>query len=149
VVATIRGEFDSPPAYDAADGDVYVANGTNVSVYNGTHLVATLPAGAPLSVAFDSENSYVYVSADVPYSADEGFVEAYQGTELMGNVSTGLGPSALVDPRDGYVYVTSDNVTNPQGEDGLVTVIDGVAPIASITVTSASSQPDVKYALAA
>jgi hypothetical protein len=136
LVATIPLQGNpTSPVYDPANGEVYFVNSNNVSVLNGTTLMANLSlSNPPDSITVDTENGFLYVMGVIPYSADRGVVEVVSDGRQIATISTDLGPSGLFDARNGYVYVASDNVTNPYGQDGLVTVLDGTSVLASITV---------------
>ena len=99
VVATVplRGNPFSP-IYDSANGEVYFVNSNNVSVLNGSTLLANLSiSNPPLSMAFDPYNHFVYVMG----SAGEGVVEVISGGRQIATIPTGPSPSGLCDPSNG------------------------------------------------
>jgi YVTN family beta-propeller protein len=117
--------------YDAADGDVYVACATgNVSVLNGTKLVATIPVGGatPETIypIYDPTNGFIYVTNR------DGTVDVLSGTTLHATVPVGYSPwSATYDPVNGYVYILnagSDNVSVLSGTEVVGTVTGVGAP---------------------
>jgi len=141
VVATIPLHGNpSSPVYDPTTGEVYFVNSDIVSVLNGTTMMANLSlSNPPVSITVDTENGFLYVMGVTPYSADRAVVEVVSDGRQIATISTDLGPSGLFDPRNGYVYVASDNVTNPYGQYGLVTVLDGTSVLATFTVGTDSS----------
>ncbi len=130
-VASIQvGDAPRGSAYDAADGDVFVASTAtgNVSVVNGTSVVATIPTGGssfPCYVAYDPQNQLVYV-------ADSGTsnVTVFNGTTTVANIATGGDAcDIVVDPVNDYVYV-------PTPLDDNVTVLDGTDLVGTVNVGS-------------
>ncbi len=110
-------------AYDRANGDVYVADGTdNVSVIHGATVVATVPTGnGPNGAAYDSKNGEVYV-------VNEGSLDV---TVINGTTNSAAGRIAPVEPgpgvtfdsANGMIYVCS-NVAQAS-QSNFVTAVNG------------------------
>jgi len=142
VIATIPLKVNpTDPIYDSANAEVYFVNGDgNVSVLHGTTLLPNISLANPVtSLEFDPVNGFVYAMGLVPHSVDRGVVEVVSDGRQIANVSTDLGPTGLFDPFNGYVYVASYNLTNPYGQYGLVTVLNGTSVLGSFTVGTESA----------
>ena len=91
-------------AYNASNGYVYVTNNNtnDVSVVNGTQLVARVPAGTgPLDVIYNSSNGRIYVANE-----DSDNVSVINGTNKELDIAVGNRPVNLAyNPQNGYVYV--------------------------------------------
>ncbi len=122
VVATVPvGSDPEGDAYDATNGDLYVANegDNNVSVIKGSTntVVATVSVGTePVGVAFDATNGDVYVTNFGGYvvSVINGSTNALVTTVPVGSEPIGV----AFDATNGDVYVAN-------ADGGTVSVIDG------------------------
>ena len=133
VVVTVPVPIGSGPfgvGYDSGNGYVYVANegSSDVSVINGTTVVATVPVGSePGGVAYDSGNGYVYVANSAWFSDT---VSVINGTTVVATVPVGTNPwDVAYHSGNGYVYVANTGSNN-------VSVIDGTAVVATVPVES-------------
>ncbi len=110
--------------FDDGDGDLYVSNSGsgNVTVVNGTAVIASIPVGPlPYEEVYDPSNQDVYV-------ADNTTVTVLHGTTVVATVPVGAQPGPLVwDSRNGFVYVAN-------WDSGNVSVINGTTVIASLNV---------------
>ena len=136
VLASVKvGSTPMMAAYDSANGFVYVANtnSNNVSILNGTSLVATVDTGialvgSPTYVLYDPGNGFVYVVDRYYFEGKVGAVSVLNGTSLQSTVLVGILPdSATYDASNGLVYVTDRG-------SGNVTVLSGNRTVANITV---------------
>ncbi|MDE1880709.1 MAG: hypothetical protein KGI89_09195, partial [Euryarchaeota archaeon] len=97
-------------AYDAAKGEVFVADSgsANVTIINTTtyRTVGSIPVGgSPMAVALDPLNGYLYVTDTVSGST---VVVDTSTDSVVGSVPVGLGPVALLfDPITGNVVVAN------------------------------------------
>src|SRR5207253_1475457 len=123
-VATIPvGGDPSGVAYDSGNGYVYVADqgANNVSVIDGTTVLATVPVGSgPHGVAYDRANGYVYVA-----NSYSNTVSVINSTKVVTTIPVGSYPAGVAyDSGNGYVYVAN------QGSN-TVSVISTFMPPAS------------------
>ena len=131
----------APPAFDPANGDVYVPSefgfvggGDPVTVINGTsyRIVATLWVGGYPSVpAYDPVNGELYVSNYYPGTGDN--VTAISGTSntIVANIPVGVEPlEAAIDTANGNAFVAN------YGSDNL-SVISGAtnSVVANVNIT--------------
>lgn len=114
-----------------ANGLVYVVNegSNNVSVINGTKVIANIPVGSlPVSVAYNPYNGYVYV-----VNLESFTVSVINGTKVIANVEVGQYPGEILyNPINHYIYVAD------QGSNDVV-VINGTKVIARVPVPSGPS----------
>ena len=136
VLASVKvGSAPSFAAYDPGNGYVYVANtnSNNVSVLNGTTLLATVntgsaAVGSPDYVTYDPANGWVYVVDRYYFEGTVGAVSILNGTTLLATVLVGQLPVAAVfDAANGFVYVADRGSNN-------VTVLDGNRTVGNLTV---------------
>ena len=120
------GTHPRSAAYNRENGYVYVLNyySNNVSVINGTKVVATISVGSnSSSAAYDSRNGYVYVSN---YGSNN--VSVINGTKVVATINVGSAPTfATYDSGNGYVYLLNSGSNN-------VSVINGTKVVATISV---------------
>lgn len=141
------------PAYDPDNGFVYVPNSVsdNVSVLNGTQVVATIPVGSvPLYANFDPMNGYMYITNDnnncYPGECnDVGNVTVLNGTSVVGTAGVGLFPSEPTIGANGYLYVPNAGSCDPYSyvagcDSANVTVINGTTVVANVSVGSGPFQ---------
>ena len=121
--------------FDPADGYVYVLNyglSNNVSVLQGTSIVASIPVGySPRWAVYDPVHRWVVVA-----NTKSGNVSMIQGTSVVATVPVGTDPGLpAYDVRDGFVYVpnsASDNVTILNGTAHVADVGAGAGPQAAV-----------------
>ncbi|MCI4345502.1 MAG: YncE family protein [Thermoplasmata archaeon] len=120
------GSWPEGAAYDPTNGYLYVANSgsNNVSVINGTKLIATVGAGSsPVSVTYDGTNGFVYVS-----NSGSPNVTVINGTKSVGSVAVGPNPTTTAyDARNGYVYV-------PVNGTNRVVFLNGTSIVGNVSV---------------
>ncbi len=113
VIASLSvGKNPLPPVYDAANGNLYVANYdmTNVSVISatGNEVEATITVPAqPITPTIDSGNGDLYVATQVSDSVSviSGLTNAVIGSIPLGTNVESLPP--VYDSRNGDLYVAS------------------------------------------
>jgi YVTN family beta-propeller protein len=100
-------------AYDSGRGEVFVANGNNVSVINDTTntVVATIPVGLDSgAVAYDSGKGEVFVTYHTNYESGPGNVSVINDTTntVVTTLPVGINPDGLVyDSGKGEVFVVN------------------------------------------
>jgi YVTN family beta-propeller protein len=149
-IAAIRvGISPDWATYDSRNGYVYVTdfgNDTppsalqNVSIINGTSLLATVVVGAkPWSAVCDTQNGYVYV-------VNEGSsnVSVINGTRVIKSISVGYTPEfASYDAVNGLIYVTNLGGTGPLAS--YVSVINSTSVIATVGGLQVPAQADYDH----
>jgi YVTN family beta-propeller protein len=127
------GSDPTSATYDATNGYMYVPNGNsdNVSVINGTTVVATVAVGSgPWPATYDAADGDVYVPNGL--SAN---VSVINGTKVVASVGAGTSPTySVYDGGNGYVYV-SDLTSNT------VSVIHGTSLVGSVNVGNTPAVP--------
>src|SRR5438876_1039971 len=90
---------------------VYVADygSNNVSVIDGTTVVATVPVGTlPGALAYDGGNGFVYVANFGSYYYSSSNVSVISGTVVVATVPVGNCPDGVAyDSGNGYLYVSN------------------------------------------
>ena len=117
------GDFPSgTPAYDPADGELYVPEYAGVAVIQGLTLVATVTAGTnPCAAVYDPASGDVYVANCMSNN-----VSVINGTTVLDTIAVGASPTGLaVDPANGYLYVSNGGDAVEEGSVYNISVIDG------------------------
>jgi YVTN family beta-propeller protein len=127
------GMYPVGVGYNNRNGYLYVTSAfsENVSVVNGTTVVATIPVNSgphtvaygPYGVAYDRRTGYVYIAND---GSDT--VTVINGTTIVASVPVGKNPEGVAyNTRNGYIYVAN------MGSDN-VSVINGTTVVATVPV---------------
>ncbi len=121
--------------FDPSNGFVYVPNwgSSNVSVLDGTSIVATINVGSiPFSSLYDPANSLVYI-----VNEGSGTLTVISGVVATANITVGLDPQlASYDAANHLIYVSNTGSAN-------VSVINGTTNtvVTSIHVGTDPSRP--------
>ncbi len=124
VLTSLSGMEDpAGVTYDDEDGDIYVAGHSNVTILNGTTVVAVVGVGtsSELSgIAYDPSNNWVYVT-----DGGAGDVYVLSGTSLVATVNADLsGPDcAMFDPGVGDVLIGGEQGVSEIGGTSLIATI--------------------------
>jgi DNA-binding beta-propeller fold protein YncE len=143
-------------SYDSANGDIYVVGDFGIPVIQGStnEVVANvtgLTGFVPTAVAFDSENSQVYIATyeNAPFPDQQGMVATINGTtnKVVANISAGNDVRSMAfDPVNGNVYLASYGLqriyvispsASPQVAPSTVVVYAIVVAIVALTVVAA------------
>jgi YVTN family beta-propeller protein len=126
--------FVSAMVFDAANGDVYVANwdSSNITVIaGGTGAVVTEVAVGvnPDAIVLDSVQGDIYVA-----NSGSDNVSVISGTTntVMATINVGIGPCALAfDAESGEVYAANFGSANVSVIDGATSTVVGSIPVAN------------------
>jgi hypothetical protein len=136
----------APVAVDQADGDVYISDMLNGSLYiingsNATANVTTVQLASPGVPYYDPSDKYVYVpefgniyAQNVSQGAAPGTVAVFDGTSQVATISAAANVSQFTyDPVNGDEYALSTT-------SGEVTIISGTSAVGSFTPSSVTYQ---------
>ncbi len=137
VVLTITvGPSPGTPAYDIANGDLYVplegVGSRNVSVVSGATntVIATIPVGlAPRTPAFDIANGDLYVPSS--FSQNVSVISGVTNTVIT-TIPVGSFPvTPAYDPANGELYVPNDGASNVSVISGATNTVIATIPVGS------------------
>jgi YVTN family beta-propeller protein len=147
VIATLPGIYNPQGvAVDPVSGRVFVTQlgGYDISVIEGSAVVATSVAQGSQGIVFNSANGYIYAGYFDPYTANpavSGKVLVINGStyKVIATVYAVDGPWGIAfDPSDGVVYVCNSY-------NNTVTVINGSTNKAIATVQVGSDPTEVVF----